>query len=153
MFMFMTYSTFCCHINKLWLYGMYVCMYVHTYIHTQHAPLSSSTQYSSTAAHNTAVHSTQYSSTHHLCFTPLNNTSYLNLCRFIFGWATISRPAFTRAHPDVCDEDCRMGGHGIEGQVAGFCEYSSKVLCSVKCKEFADYLGNCFSKKNSVCWS
>ena len=60
-------------------------------------------------------------------------------------------PAFTRAHSDGCDEDCRLGGHGLEGQVAGFCECGSKVLCSIRCKEFVDYLRNCLLFKEDLC--
>lgn len=60
-------------------------------------------------------------------------------------------PAFTRAHSDGCDEDCRMGGHGVEGQVAGFCECGYKVLCSIKCKEFVHYLRNCLLFKEDLC--
>jgi len=35
--------------------------------------------------------------------------------------------------------------------VAGFCEYGNKVLCSIKCKEFLDYLRNCLLFKEELC--
>jgi hypothetical protein len=44
----------------------------------------------------------------------------------------------------------RVGGHGLEGQVAGFCEYGNKGLCSIKCKEFVDYLRNCLLFKEDL---
>jgi hypothetical protein len=63
----------------------------------------------------------------------------------------MSGPAFTRAHSDGRDEDCGMAGHGLEGQVESFCEYANKVMCSIKCKEFVDYLGNCLLFKEELC--
>jgi hypothetical protein len=45
----------------------------------------------------------------------------------------------------------RMGGHGLDGQVAGFCECGNKVLCPLKCKEFVDYLKNCLLFKEEPC--
>ena len=60
-------------------------------------------------------------------------------------------PAFTRAHTDIFDEDCRMGGHGLQEQVAGFCEYGNRVLCFVKCEESVDYLRFCLLFKEGLC--
>jgi hypothetical protein len=46
-----------------------------------------------------------------------------------------------------------VGWEGInwrDRQVAGFCEYGNEVLCSIKCKEFVDYLRNCLLLKEGL---
>jgi len=45
----------------------------------------------------------------------------------------------------------RMAGHGLQEQVAGFCEYGDRVLCSIRCEEFVDYLRNCLLFKEELC--
>lgn len=35
--------------------------------------------------------------------------------------------------------------------MAGFCECGNKDLCSIKCKEFVDYLRNCLLLKGESC--
>lgn len=44
-----------------------------------------------------------------------------------------------------------MGGHVLEGQVAGLCKRDNEVLCSIKCKEFVGYLRNCVLFKDKLC--
>jgi hypothetical protein len=133
--MFMTYSTFCCHFNKLRLYGMYVHMYVCMYVHMYSVCFL-------------AVHSL---STRHLCFSRLDNIHHLLICSLSYLVELLSVGLHSPGHTDCCDDVCRMEGHVLEGQVAGLCKHDNEVLCLIKCKAFVDYLRNCVLFKEKLC--